>query len=112
MLECEMRNGHPWSVGGMLPGPTGEDAALLADLTAEEQEKVLDWIRTMLKPTRTPYKDRTSYGIKHILEQDTGIYVSNNQFKDAMLVCGFTPIKINELNWVFCICRNSPAFKR
>lgn len=32
--------------------------------------------------------DYTSYGIKHILQSNTGIYLTNNEFKDAILLCG------------------------
>jgi len=44
------------------------------------------------------------------MEEQTGIYVTNNQMKDAMLMEGFRPVKENELNWVFCISEKSPVF--
>ena len=47
---------------------------------------------------------------KHMLERDTDIYMTNNQFKDAMLACGFLPVNERELNWHYCISRRSPAF--
>ena len=53
----------------------------------------------------------TSYGLKHYLEHDTGIYVTNNAFKDAMLICGFEPADPHELNWHYCISEKSPVFK-
>ena len=64
-----------------------------------------------IMPRRTPNENHTSYGIKHILERDTGVYVTNNQMKDAMLGCGFEPRKVDELNWAFCISEKSPAFR-
>ena len=45
-----------------------------------------------------------------MLERDTGIYMTNNQFKDAMLACDFLPMNERELNWHYCISRRSPAF--
>ena len=45
-----------------------------------------------------------------MLERDTDIYMTNNQFKDAMLACGFLPVNERELNWHYCISRKSPAF--
>lgn len=55
--------------------------------------------------------DKTSYGLKHILEHDTGIYLTNNEFKDAMLICGYEPVNPQELNWTYCISKKSPAFE-
>lgn len=60
---------------------------------------------------KTPNYDKSSYGLKHILEKDTGLYLTNNEFKDAMLMCGYEPINPNELNWYYQISKKSPAFK-
>ena len=46
---------------------------------------------------------RTSYGMKHILHDDTEVYLTNNQFKDAMLLAGYKPVDPNELNWRYWI---------
>ncbi len=80
------------------------------DLTQSDQEKVLAWIKANILPRKTPLLSRSSYGMKHILQYQIGIYLSNNQFKEAMLNCGFKPIKEQELNWRFCISKKSPAF--
>ena len=45
-----------------------------------------------------------------IFEKDTGLYLTNNEFKDAMLMCGYEPVNPNELNWNYCISKKSPAF--
>lgn len=37
--------------------------------------------------------------MKHLLEHDTGIYLTNNEFKDAMLLAGYQPVNPNSLNW-------------
>ena len=49
-------------------------------------------------------------GIKHLLERDTGIYLTNNEFKDAMLQAGYEPVDPNELNWHYRISKKSKAF--
>lgn len=89
-----------------------EDAALLSGLTEEEYTSVLQWIAENIKPVKTLLPSRTSYGIKHILQGDSGIYVTNNQFKDAMLISGYFPVDETELNWRYCISKRSPAFKK
>ena len=61
-------------------------------------------------PRKTPLLSNSSYGLKHMLERDTDIYMTNNQFKDAMLACSFLPVNERELNWHYCISRRSPAF--
>ena len=61
-------------------------------------------------PRKTPLLSNSSYGLKHMLERDTDIYMTNNQFKDAMLACDFLPVNERELNWHYCISRRSPAF--
>lgn len=89
---------------------TDGDTELYTDLAPEEQRVVLDWIRRNLKPRKTALMTRSSYGLKHLLEHDTKIYMTNNQFKDAMLACGFYPVDERQLNWNYCISKRSPAF--
>ena len=106
-------NGHPYSCGGLGFGgrPQGRDEYLLDNLTTLEREIVLLWIEERLRPRKT-FNDRyTSYGLKHRLEDDTGIYVSNNAFKDAMLRCGYVPRDEHELNWEYAISQRSPALR-
>ena len=88
-----------------------EDKELITDLPKEKMNMCLDWIRANLFPRKTPYNYTTSYGLKHKLEHDIQIYLTNNQFKDAMMMCGFDPVDPDELNWHFCISAKSPALK-
>jgi len=112
MLESRIVNGHPWSIGCGDPDPQkrGEDAALMSELPEDIQRKVSDWIFGKLWKIQSPNYNHNSYELKHLLEKDTGIYLTNNQMKDAMLMEGFHPVKENELNWVYCISQQSPAF--
>lgn len=105
-----IENGHPISISGLF-GEISIDNKLLADnLTGEEQQMVLNWIKANIKPRKTPMYRATSYGIKHILEDDLHLHLTNNQFKDAMLMCGFKPVDESELNWFYCISTRSPIF--
>lgn len=102
MMESEIRNGVPWTVG---------DEALLTDLSKEEQQVVLDWIKDNIKPRKSVLHGRSSYGIKHVQQNDTGIYLTNNQFKHAMLLAGYKPYDEHMLNWIYCISKKSKCFE-
>lgn len=78
------------------------DDELITLLSNEEIATVRKWISDHVKRSKKIYPN-TSYGIKHLLESDTGIYLTNNQFKDAMLLEGYKPINPNELNWEYRI---------
>ncbi len=82
------------------------------ELSEAEQEKALAWIRANVSPRETLLNGHTSYGMKHVLEHRTRIYMTNNQFKEAMLLCGFYPVTVDELNWHYCISQKSPIFQR
>lgn len=88
------------------------DDGLITDLPQEEVDEVLNWIRTNLLQRKTINSYHTSYGLKHLLERDTRIYLTNNQFKDAMWMCGYKPKDVNELNWRYAISEKSPALER
>lgn len=87
------------------------DDGLITAHPQKEISVITYWIRENLVPRKTPLASSSSYGLKHLMEHDTGIYLTNNEFKDAMLLCGFDPINPNELNWHYCISKRSPAFR-
>lgn len=100
-----IKNGRPYTdENGAI------DDGLLTDHPQEIQDIVLKWIRENFLPRKTELPTSTSYGLKHILQRDTGIYLTNNEFKDAMMMCNFNPVDPNELNWTYCISKKSPAF--
>lgn len=100
-----MRNNRPYSIEN-----GWEDAGLITDRPEDEKRTALDWIAENIRPRKTKLEGHTSYGIKHILQHDTGLYLTNNEFKDAMLLSGYKPTDPNELNWHYRISRKSPAF--
>lgn len=89
------------------------DDALITDKSKIEQAFISEWIKNNL--TYSPRKlSSTSYGLKAKVEdylkdlqnrygsdliRDT--YISNNQFKDAMLLEGYEPIDPDALNWEY-----------
>lgn len=69
------------------------------DLGQVEKEALAYWINhAMCNAAR--YSQRTSYGIKHDFERE-GFYITNGQFKGAMLAAGYQPEDASELNWMF-----------
>ena len=79
------------------------DDKLFTDLNPNEQYAVMRWICQHCRGIKTENKKHTSYGLKHMLESDIGVYVTNNQFKHAMLIAGFKPVDERMLNWTFRI---------
>ncbi len=88
------------------------DNALATDLSPDELPKILSWIRENLTPSEDVCHDKGSYNLKHDLENDIGIYMTNNQFKDAMLLCGFKAYNTDDINWKFYISPESALFKK
>lgn len=88
---------------------TKNDTKLLTDEPAPIQKAVKEWIEKYLCPTQKTFFDGSSYWLKHQLQSDTGIYLTDNQFKDAMLLCGYMPKDPDEPSWHFRISRKSPA---
>lgn len=48
-----------------------------------------DWIQTCCVPRKDICHKRTGYGLKHALQFDTGVYLFNEDFADAMRRNGF-----------------------
>jgi len=89
---------------------TVRDDEHFKDMSEPEQIIVRKWLSYNLLPAQSVLSGHTSYGMKHILESRTGIYMTNNQFKEAMMECGFFPVVVDELNWRFRIKKSSPMF--
>ena len=82
MQDCYIRNGAPL---------TTNDHYTLADLDPPVQRMVLEWIADNILPGNE--SDEIHHGtLKHQMEYDIGVYVSGNQFKDAMLKSGYVPL--------------------
>lgn len=76
---------------------------LFTDLPVGQQKKAIEWIGAYIRPIKSENRRHSSYGLKHLLEYDTGVYMCNNQFKHLMLMCGFEPVREHEINWTFRI---------
>ena len=102
-----IKNGKPYSIENGY-----EDAGLICDLEKDEQEEVMHYVKESFIKANRIMHGRTSYGMKHLIQSATNIYMTNNQFKDLMLICGFETDNVNTLNWEFNVSRKSPAFDK
>lgn len=107
-----------WVKSGVVDGKvwysitTQNDDSHFSDLSKEEQKIVMDWLNWNLWPAKSRFDGYTSYGMKHIMEHRTNVYITNNQMKEVMWNLGYRPTKINELNWSFKVKKSSPMFQR
>ncbi len=106
-----IKNGRPYTVNNLF-GREAIDDDLLDSLEPGIQKTVVEWIRENIYPRKTVLLGHTSYGLKHYLQNDIKIYLTNNQFKDAMMKAGYYPTDPDELNWHYCISAKSPIFKK
>lgn len=97
---------------GMLPTDGALDDALFTDLSAEDQKAALAWFNEHIAPIKSPNYRHSSYGLKHMLEKETSVYMTNNQFKHMMLMNGYKPKDHNDLNWHFCISEKKLVGKK
>lgn len=82
----------------------------IQSLSKDDILKAVNWCRENFKQTKGFDNDHTSYGLKHILEDKLHLYMTNGQFKAAMLLAGFEEENKEDLNWHFNISKNSKAF--
>ena len=93
-----IKEGRPYSIENGTP-----DDALITGKPIEVTQTVGKWIKNNIEHADSILEDCTSYGLKHLLEHDTGVYLTNNEFKDAMLLAGFEPVDPDVLNWEYRI---------
>lgn len=77
-----------------------DDPAAFARLSPAQQACLLAWCAYALRPARraSPW---SSYGVKHVYSAGSGIYITNGEFKGAMLAAGYRPIDPTARNWRF-----------
>lgn len=81
------------------------------NLDSDVQSYVLKWCKEHFAQTKSFNDKHTSYGLKHILQQQNGTYLTNGQFKGAMILSGFEVKNIEDINWIFNISEQSAALK-
>lgn len=88
------------------------DSELLTDEPELIQIVTKIWISWCCIPTKSKNSNANSYALKHCFERMTGIYLTNNQFKQAMFLCGLYPdCPYSKLNWDYSLSRKSLCFR-
>lgn len=75
-----------------------------ATLPPDEREACALWISKRLRPAARKmraYNRLNSYGLKHIMEREIGLYTTNGQFKGAMEAAGYEAYDTDNINWTY-----------
>lgn len=75
------------------------------EMLDSEQEMLVNWCDRLDK-IKTINSRHSSYGLKHLFSARE-FYVTNGEFKGAMLAAGFTPDDVTRVNWCFNISERS-----
>ena len=78
------------------------DLLITKFLPNSKRRECIEWVKEKYTKAKTIHK-YCSYELKHHLERDTGIYLTDNQFKHLMLICGHKPVDETEFQWRFRI---------
>lgn len=71
-------------------------------LSDEEKDVLKDWIEGNVRRVKRVVHTHSSYGLKHDFSaSERGFYVTNGEFKGAMLANGFDPVNKHDKNWLF-----------
>lgn len=79
------------------------------DLSNEQQDFIVSWIKDNFKPIKTFNYRHSAYGLKQRFTS-RNFYVSQEQFTTAMLKAGFKSVEIKNIQY-FNISKHSPYFK-
>lgn len=78
-------------------------------LKDDTKRAIQAWIRSNVVPAKSRSK-QSSYGLKHICEHAIGCYISNGEFKGAMLAAGYEPKDRERQNWYWHIKKISGCY--
>ncbi|HFU7087177.1 TPA: hypothetical protein ACGN8S_002212 [Bacillus cereus] len=78
------------------------------NLSEEQQETLQNWIFNNFDMIHSYNLDNSSYGMKKLFENSPqGFYITNGQFKGAMLKRGYKATNRNDINWYFNVSKRS-----
>lgn len=55
----------------------------------DKLDHIVEYIEMWFDKTKTIRKRQSSYGLKHLIERNTGTYISNGDLIAAMIICGY-----------------------
>ena len=76
------------------------DNVLMTNLSSDKRRIVHEQIRDTFNPIKTYNVKHSTYSLKELLERKTGIYLTNNQMKDALLNMGYICQNEHKINWL------------
>lgn len=79
------------------------------ELSAEENEIIRAWIALNIIPSKEPLNRCRNSDLNGALYKRTGIKLTDEQFKNAMKLCGFSPVDEMEQDCRYSISRYSTA---
>lgn len=86
---------------------------LFEKMSKTQQKALLKWINENLSPRKTINTNIRSYRLKHFFEEsEGGFYMTNGEFKGAMLIAGYKINNPNDINWYFNISAKSRCLRR
>lgn len=104
-------DGDPVSVAGIPAYYLDDD--LFEDLPKRQRKEVIKWIEDNFYIRKTPNYNYHTYWLKHALQYETGIYITDNQMKDAFLRAGFYPLDKYDESWKFYLgVKNSARLEK
>lgn len=81
-----------------------DNPKMFLELKPLEQILLISWIFNTLVPSKSINNNVDSYWIKHKFSDSLlGFYISNGQFKGAMILAGYRSIDMGQQNWHFNI---------
>lgn len=85
--------------------------ASFVDLDPDEKNLATLWCSKHFEQSNEFNQQQSSNILKSLIEENTSLYLSNGQFKGAMLLAGFKVEDIESLNWSFNVSEESSIFK-
>lgn len=85
-----------------------DNPRMFLELKPLEQTILIAWILNTLVPSKGINDRADSYQLKHRFSKSLlGFYISNGQFKGAMIIAGYNSKDMNNQNWHFNIRQSS-----
>ena len=71
----------------------------------QDADQAIDWMCTYMVKRKSLNRKHTTYGLKHLLQAQTGIYLTCESFNECMCRLGHAPHNSNDLpqRWQWCI---------
>lgn len=91
----------------------GNDPSEYLTLSEEQKTELRGWIDYAFESDDDYICPDSSYSLKHIFERNqSGFYITNGQFKGAMIHYGFDPVNPREMNSYYRVRMNKELLEK